>query len=303
MGTHGDAEPAQFGQPCVECEDCETRMSSPPDSGKADGKGHGEPAEIIAQHLSKNVQPSGNGDVNDGGVGTGDVKIPPWTITLVSLIGSTEKESINIPQDVKLDVAYIAPDIKYVTATYATELLKQIAGLTAIAKQRSEEARDLLCKHRTHTEAILAHRMSGVMAIRRELSEFCNKESINHLEVARCPDVICSVVSRVCNTERVERQPDKHDGIKCSHPHGQKVLLDVDYKCHSTTDEKVHTPTANAGGNQHGKSGDTVAAVDMNVVCVESERHSRRYKRGQQPSVSLRGEDVIYGSWKMTKSA
>lgn len=114
MASNSGGDPPHSRPANVECEDCDLKMPPSPDNGKAGSTGGEQPDESIDKLFGKNIHPPVNGDVEDGGSGDGHIGIPPWTITLVPLIGPTEMESVEIPQDVNLHVTCIAPEVKYV---------------------------------------------------------------------------------------------------------------------------------------------------------------------------------------------
>lgn len=47
----------------------------------------------------------------------GHIKMPPWSISLVGMVGESSMESINIPHDVHSDYVDISPALKFVSLT------------------------------------------------------------------------------------------------------------------------------------------------------------------------------------------
>lgn len=114
MANTGAENPSHLEAAIVAGDECEVKMSSPTDYVLGDGTGRGQPGETIDQPSPQNVRACDRGEGEDRGAGNGHVNIPPWSIELVTLIGPTEMESVNIPRDAQSEVAAISPEIKYV---------------------------------------------------------------------------------------------------------------------------------------------------------------------------------------------
>lgn len=296
-----DAEdPSHLEAATVVGDDCEVKVPSARDYVIGDGTSREQPGKTVDHPSPQNIQACHRGDGEDRGAGNANINIPPWTIELAALIGPTEMELVNIPQNAQSEVAAIAPEIKYVSATYASELLKQIAGLTAIAKQRAHEARDLLCKHRKHTEALLSHQMLGVTAIQQDLIKPRNRDCRSHSDFACSPVPIYCAASTVWAAEHGVSETDKDGGTKALE---LKLQPQIHSSLNSATDKKASTRPAEEEGRLQLTTANPIAGACTNEVLMETKQPARRCDRREKPSVSLREEDVIYGAWKRTKSA
>lgn len=130
-----------------------------------------------------------------------------------------------------------------------------------------------------------------------------NRDCRGQLDFAPSPVPIDCGASRVWAAEHGVSEPNKHDGIFGAQPSELKLQPKVHTTLNSAANEQASTWPANEEGRLQATTANPIAGACTNEVCVETEQPRRRCDRRERPSVSLREEDVIYGSWKRTKSA
>lgn len=235
-----------------------------------DGVGLVDTDDAMSKIGSKNNNTSGNEEMRIDGHEYGHINLPLWTISMVGLVGEGSLESINIPRDVQSDDLSIGQTMRFVRADDVSELLKNIAGLREVAVKRAREARDLITKHRQHMDAILSHRTAELMSLRREMVKY--RESQRTTQLAKLGESL--------------HQNWVGTGVKTAESGDGQLQSSLDGNIEELEDRVEKT----------------IPPIHGDEVCKEIDRPRKIRKVRNYRSVSERPPDVIYGSWKMTKS-
>lgn len=269
--------------------------------GRADteDEGQGDIGDSIS-HPQSNYG-SGNKDIMICAEPCGDIKMPPSSISVVALIGERSFETINVPLDVQSDYGQIGPEIQFVSAECAGKLLRHIAGLTALARERAEGARALVSKHQRHMDAILSHRTTELLAIRREMVEYRDGQYKPRTSPFLASTHICGVAGRANKGEHRECHAESSRVMYCGCRGIQFQRYD-DNKIQATAECLSQSRSAETRSDIDGEVENAFADREVEDVGVKFDQPPKSKRMRSYKCVSERPEDVIYGTWKRTRS-
>lgn len=269
--------------------------------GRADmaDEGQGDTADAIS-HPQSNYG-SGNKDIMICAEPCGNIKMPPSSISVVALIGERSFETINIPLDVQSDYGQIGPEIKFVSAECVGKLLRHIAGLTALARERAEGARALIFKHQRHTDAILSHRTAELLALRREMVEYRDVQYKPRTGPFLASTHLCGVAGRANKGEHRQCHAESSRVMYCG-CRGIQFQGDDDNKTQASAECLSQSRSAETRSDINGEVENAFADIEPENVGVKFDQPPKSKRMRSYKCVSEPPEDVIYGTWKRTRS-